>query len=126
LLFPNHSLNNDFQLSIINEPDNDKYLEQSLKRVDAILYTLVALAELASITMNVLPTNVYFTDNSLIDAKFESPCRVFTTKQQAIYTALNNMKLNEPLEKFLILTNSLSSLKAMESKQISNHTNPMV
>jgi hypothetical protein len=127
--------------ALLIEPEIDKSVEQALVNVDASMYHIMATAEIASITANYPTCNVFYTDGSLIDGKagffvhnsidcnigfqLEGPCSVFTTELYAISTALSHMIQNEPPGQFLILTDSLSSLKAMESKKLSHHTNPM-
>jgi hypothetical protein len=53
------------------------------------------------------------------------PTSVFTAELAAIRIAMNHIE-NEALERYLILTDSMSSTRAMESQKISLHTHLFV
>jgi ribonuclease HI len=60
--------------------------------------------------------------------KISNPTGIFTAKLTALFVTLQNIsEIIQPLEKCLILTDSLSSVKALLSRRISNHrTHPVV
>jgi ribonuclease HI len=53
------------------------------------------------------------------------PASVFTAEHAAIRMATDHME-NEALGRYLILTDNMSSIRAMESRKISLHTHPFV
>jgi hypothetical protein len=53
------------------------------------------------------------------------PTSLFTAKLAAIHMAMDHIK-NEALGGYLILTDSMSSIRAIESRKISLHTHPFV
>jgi hypothetical protein len=83
------------------------------------------------------PSNLFYTDASLIDevASFavhhSIDCnigfwmKIFTVEVAAIRMAKDHIE-NEALGRYLILTDSMSSIRAMESRKISLHTHTFV
>jgi hypothetical protein len=57
--------------------------------------------------------------------RMRGPARVFTAGLAAIRMAMDHIE-NEALGRYLILTDSMSSIRAMESRKISLHTHPFV
>jgi hypothetical protein len=59
--------------------------------------------------------------------KIQGPAGVLTAKFSALFTALRHIAgVIRPPEKCLILTDSLSSIKAMLSSKIAHQTHPLV
>jgi ribonuclease HI len=59
--------------------------------------------------------------------KIPSPADVFTAELSALFTALRHIAEDiRPPERCLILTDSLSSIKAMLSRKIAHQTHPLV
>jgi ribonuclease HI len=87
------------------------------------------------------PSNLFYTDGSLMDGaagfalhqsihcnigfRMRGPVSVFTAELPAIRMAMDHIE-NEALGWDLILTDSMSSIRAMESQKISLHTHPFV
>jgi hypothetical protein len=83
------------------------------------------------------PLNLFYTDGSLMDGvtglaidcnigfRMRGPASVFTAELAVIRMAMNH-KENEALRRYLILTDSMSSIRAMKSGKISLHTFPFV
>jgi hypothetical protein len=86
---------------------------------------------------------IFYTDDSLIEGcvgfavhqfcvggfghKIPSPDGVFTAELSALFTALRHIaKVIQPPERCLILTNRLSSSKAMLSRKIVHQSHPLV
>jgi ribonuclease HI len=81
------------------------------------------------------PSNLFYTDGSLVDevagfaVHHSIDCNiatsVFTVELAAICMAMDHIE-NEALGGYLILTNSMSSIRAMESRKISLHSHSFV
>jgi ribonuclease HI len=86
---------------------------------------------------------IFYTDGSLIEGcagfavhqmgvdgfghKIPTPAGVFTGELSALFTALRHIpEVIRPPERCLILTDSLSSFKAMLSRKIAHQTHPLV
>jgi ribonuclease HI len=105
------------------------------------LYPMAASQEVTKITVNYQKSHVIYTDGSMIDQRtgygihnnmdcqfelrLQSPASVFTAEIMAIKTAFNYVSENPP-GKYIILTDSLSSLMALESRKISCNTHPCI
>jgi hypothetical protein len=59
--------------------------------------------------------------NGFIGFQMRGPSSVFTAELAAIHMAMDHIE-NEAMGRYLILTNSMSSIRAMESKKISLQT----
>jgi hypothetical protein len=94
--------------------------------VQETMYSLVASHELLTVTSGFAPLCIFYTDGSLVEG-YAGFASVFTTKLSAIFTALRYIaEVILPPERCLILTDSLSSIKAMKSSKIAHHTHPLV
>jgi hypothetical protein len=97
----------------------------------------------ALVTSKYVESAVFYTDGSLIEGstgfalhrtgvggfgfKLSSPAGVFPTEPSALFMALRHIReVIQPPEKCLILTDSLSLIKAMLSRRISWRTHPLV
>jgi hypothetical protein len=68
-----------------------------------------------------------FTSVGRFGHKIPSPADVFTAKLSALFAALRQIaEVIRPTERCLILTDSLSSIKAMLSKKTLHKTHPLV
>jgi hypothetical protein len=89
------------------------------------------------------PSCIFYTDGSLFEEcvviavhqmrvggfgyKIQGPVGVFTAELSALFTALRHIaEVIRPLERCLILTDSLSSIKAMLSRKIAHQTHPLL
>jgi ribonuclease HI len=68
---------------------------------------------------------VYHVENFELGLRLKEPCGVFTSELTAILQALTHIKSHSP-GKFLILTDSLSSIAALQSQYISPKTHSLV
>jgi hypothetical protein len=66
---------------------------------------------------------VFHSENCKIGIHLKKPTSVFTAEPNAINVALVHMSL-EPPGQYLIVTDSLSSIQAMQSRKLSYHTHP--
>jgi ribonuclease HI len=95
------------------------------------------------VTLEYVESVVFYTDGSLIEGsagfaihrtgageygfKLPSPAGVFSAELNALFMALRHIReVIQPPEKCLILTGSLSSIKAMLSRRISWRAHPLV
>jgi ribonuclease HI len=107
------------------------------------MYPLVAPRELSVVTSEYVESAVFYTDGSLIEGgarfavhrtgvggfgfKLSSPAGVFSAELSALFMALRHIReVIQPPERCLILTDSLSSIRAMLSRRISWQTHPLV
>jgi ribonuclease HI len=60
-----------------------------------------------------------------IGFRMRGPTSVFAAELAAIRMAVDHIE-NEELGRYLILTDSMSSIRAMESRKISLHTHPVL
>jgi ribonuclease HI len=105
------------------------------------MYRIVASLELRPGIALFSPSNLFYTDGSLMDGVagfavhhsidcnigfwMRGPASVFMAELAAICMAMDHME-NEALGRYLILTDSMSSIRAIESRKISLHTHPFV
>jgi ribonuclease HI len=104
------------------------------------MYPSVASRELATITSDYPTENTIYTDGSMIDNvagfavhnrnyetvhQLAKTSRVFSAEISAIRMALGHTQIC-PRGRYLILSNSLSSLMAMQSRRITCKTHPWV
>jgi ribonuclease HI len=108
------------------------------------MYPLVAPRELSVVTSEYVESAVFYTDGSLIEGnagftihrtgvggfgfKLSSPGGVFSAELSVLFNCLwrNIREVIQPPKKCLILTDSLSSIKAMLSRRISWRTHPLI
>jgi hypothetical protein len=119
-------------------------MENALAGVRDIMYPLVAARELSVVTSVYVESVVFYTDGSSIEGtagftihrtgvggfgfKFSSPAGVFSDELSALFMALRHTReVIQPPKKYLILIDSMSSIKAMlMSRRISWRTHPLV
>jgi hypothetical protein len=108
----------------------------ALASVDRSMYPSVASRELATITSDYPTENIFYTDESMIDDvagfavynrnyetgyQLAKPSGVFLTEISAIRMALEHIQIC-PRGRYLILSDSLSSFMAMQSRRITCKT----
>jgi hypothetical protein len=118
-------------------------IEKKLANVQGAMYSLVAPRKLLTLTSGYGASCIFYTDGSLIEGcagfvvhqmgvggfghKILSPAGVFTAELSVLFTTLRHIaEVIRPPERCLILTNSLSSIKAMLSRKIAHQTRPLV
>jgi hypothetical protein len=101
------------------------------------MYSLVASCELLTGKPRYATSMVFYTDGSLIDvcagfvihrtkksgfgSKISSPAGIFTVEHTALFVTLRHIgEVLQPSEKCLILTDRLSSVKALLSTKLSH------
>jgi hypothetical protein len=116
-------------------------MEKKLANVRGALYSLVAPRELLTVTSGYGASCIFYTDDSLIEGclgfavhqmgvdgfghKISSPAGVITAELSVPITALHPIaEIIQPLERCLILTGSLSSIKTMLSRKIAHQITP--
>jgi ribonuclease HI len=125
--------------ALLDIPNVNSHMMATLANVSPALYSLVARNEFQAGAEQFEKSKILFTDGSLIDGSggfavyhsenckisfhLKSPTSVFTAELIAIYTALAHISFEQP-GRFLIATDSLSSIRAMQSQKISYHTHP--
>jgi hypothetical protein len=125
----------------LSTPKVNRHKEVALSGVHADMYPIVAPLELRTGIALFSPSNLFYTDGSLIDGvagfavhhsidcnigfRMRGPASVFMAELAAIRMAMDHIK-NEALGSYLILTDSMNSIRAMESRKISLHTHPFV
>jgi hypothetical protein len=129
--------------ALLGTPLVDVHMENALAGVQDTMYLLVAPRELSVMQSEYVESALFYTDGSLIESnagfaihqtgvdgfrfKLSSPAGVFSAELSALFMALRHMReIIQPPEKCLILTNSLSSIRAMLSRRISWQTHPLV
>jgi hypothetical protein len=131
-IIPSESLTRHELPALFGYPLVDGHMEKKLASVQEAMYSLVALRELLTVTSGYGPLCIFYTDGSLIEGcagfvvhqmgvggfgyKIQGPADVFTAELSALFIALRHIaEVIRPPERFLILTYSLSSIKAMLS-----------
>jgi hypothetical protein len=124
--------------TLVSIPDIDETMTVALPSVDESMYLSVASRELATITSDYPTENIFYTDGSMIDdvAEFAvhnrnyetghqlaKPSSVFSAEIFAI--ALEHIQIC-PRGRYLILSDSLSSLMVMRTRRITCKTHPWV
>jgi hypothetical protein len=105
--------------------------EVALSGDHADMFPIIATLELRAIIALFSPSNLLYTDGSLMDGvggfavhhsidcniefRMRGPTSVFTTGLAAIHMAMDHI-VNEALGRYLILSDSMSSIRAMESQ----------
>jgi hypothetical protein len=114
--------------ALLGTPLVDGNMEEKLANVQEAMYSLVAPRELLTVTSGFSPSCIFYTDGSLIEGcadfavhqmgvggygyKIQGPASVFTAELSALFTALRHIaEVIWPPENFLILTDSLSSIR---------------
>jgi ribonuclease HI len=117
--------------------------ENTLAGVQDTIYPRVAPRELLAVTSEYVELTVFYTDGSLIEGsagfaihqtgvgrfgfKLQNPADVFSAELSALFMTLQHIvEVIQPQERCLILTDSLSSTKAMLSRRISWRPHPLV
>jgi hypothetical protein len=126
--------------ALVSVPDIDETMTVALASVDKSMYQSVASRELATITSDYPTENIFYTDGSMIgdvaefavhNSNYETghqlakPSSVFSAETSAIRMALEHIQIC-PRGRYLILSDSLSSLMAMRSRRITCKTHPWV
>jgi hypothetical protein len=118
-------------------------MEEKLVNIQRAMYSLLAPRELLTVTSRYVVSCIFYTDGSLIEGcagfavhqmsvggfrlKIPSPAGVFTAELTALFTALRQIpEVMRPPERCLIITDSLSSIKAMLPRKIAHKTHPLV
>jgi ribonuclease HI len=125
----------------LSTPRVNRHMEVAPSGVHADMYTIVAPLEVRAGIALFSPSNLFYTDGSLMDGvagfvvhhsidcnigfRMRGPASVFTVELAAIRMAMDHIE-NEALGSYLILTDSMSSTRAMEARKISLHTHPFV
>jgi hypothetical protein len=127
-LVPSESFTRHELPALLGTPVVDGHKEKKLANVQRAMYSLVAPREVLTVTSGYGPSCIFYTDGSLIEGcagvvgfgyKIRGPAGVFT--------ALRHVhEVIRPPERCLILTDSLSSIKAMLSRKIRHQTHPLV
>jgi hypothetical protein len=119
------------------------HMENALAGDRHTMYALVAPRELSVVTSEYVESAVCYTDGSLIEGsagfaihrteisrfgfKLSSLAGVLSAKLSTLFMALQHIReVIQPPEKCMILTDGLSSIKAMLSRKISWRTHPHV
>jgi ribonuclease HI len=119
------------------------HIERALSGVQTFMHLVVAPREHFTVTAGYVESMIFYTDGSLIDGcagfsfhrteeggfgyKILSPAGIFTAELTVLLVPLRHIGEAIQLpEKFLILTDSLSSVKALSSNKISHRTHPLV
>jgi hypothetical protein len=107
------------------------------------MYLYVAPQELLTVTASYVTSMVFYTDGSLIDGcagfdippikkggfgyELSSPAFIFTAELFALFVTSRHIEeVIQPPEKCLILTDSVSPVKALVFRKISHWTRPLV
>jgi hypothetical protein len=118
-------------------------MEKKLASIQWAMYSLVASRKLLTVTSGYDALCIFYTDGFLIEGcasfavhqmvvggfghKIPSPAGVFTAELSVLFTALRHIgEAIRPPERCLILTDSLSSIKAILSREIAHQTHPLV
>jgi hypothetical protein len=112
--------------AILSTPRVNKHMEVPLSGVHANMYPIVALHRIYLTLMDrVTGFAVHHPIDCNIRFRMRGPTSIFTAELAAIQMAIDHIE-NEALGRYLILTNSMSSIRAMEIRTISLHTHPFV
>jgi ribonuclease HI len=127
--------------ALVSQPKIDFSIFNKLQEVTEDFYPIIAPREVTAITTNYPLTHVIYTDGSMIrdqtgfaihnnsDCKLEqrlqSPSSVFSAEILAIKSALEYIT-TKPQGKYIIFSDSMSSLMALESRKFSCQSHPIV
>jgi hypothetical protein len=108
----------------------DGHMENKLANIKEVMYSLVTPRELLTVTVTGYGSScIFYTDGSLLfikcvggfEYKIQGVAGVLTAELSALFTALRHIaEVIRPPERCLILTDSLSSIKAMLSRKIAH------
>jgi hypothetical protein len=107
-------------------------MEKKLANVQEVMYSLVAPRELLTVTSGSLIEGfagfaVHQMSGGGLGHKISSLAGVFTAELSALFTALRHItEVIRPPERCLILSDSLSSIKAMLSRRTAHRTHHLV
>jgi hypothetical protein len=110
----------------------DDHIEEALSGVQTSMYLVVAPQELLTVTASYVTSMVFYTDGSLIDgcAGFDiHPIKKggFGYKLSSPFVTSRHIEeVDQPPEKCLILTDSVSPVKVLLFRKISHWTHPLV
>jgi hypothetical protein len=127
--------------AILSTPRVNRHMEVAFSGVHADMYRIVTPLELWAGIALFSSSNLLYTNGSLMDGVagfavhhsidcniglwMRGSASVFTAELAAIHMAMDQIE-NEALGRYLILKDSRSSIRTMESRKISLHTNPFV
>jgi ribonuclease HI len=127
--------------ALVARPKIDYSIFDKLKNIEKELYPIIAPREVSVITESYPVSHVIYTDGSMIDdrtgfaihnysdckleQRLQSPSSVFSAEIFAIKSALQHIS-TQSQGKYLILSDSMSSLMAMESRKFSYKSHPIV
>jgi ribonuclease HI len=123
--------------AILSTPRVNRHMEVALSGVHAAMYPVIAPLELRMGIALFSPSNLFYTDGWVacfavhhtidcnIGFQVREPTSVRTVELAAIHMAMDHIK-NEALRRYLILTDSKSLIRAMESRKITLHTHSFV
>jgi len=127
--------------ALVSKPKIDSSIREALIKVSENVYPTVAPSEVAALTAKYEKSHIIHTDGSKYDngtgfaihnnmelkleIRLQSPSSVFTAEIFAIKSALDFIA-EKPQGAYLILTDSLSSLMALESRKFSCKSHPIV
>jgi hypothetical protein len=116
-------------------------LERELSSISKDLYQTVVPRLVASVSSMFESSAVFFTDGSKDEAgtrfgvyqlnggeisfRLQEPCGIFTSELSTIFMALVQIRDHHPGE-FIILSDSMSSLRALQTRKISPRTHSLV
>jgi hypothetical protein len=123
----------------------DDHMEKALSGIQTSMRSVEATRQVLTVTSRYATSIVFYTDGSLIDEcscsgfvihrteeggfgnKISSPTVIFTVEFTALFVTLGRIVEDiQAREKYLILTDSLSSVKALLSRKIFHRTHPLV
>jgi hypothetical protein len=110
---------------ILSTPRVNRHMEVALFGVHTDMYPIVAPLELRAVIALFSSSNLFYTDvvagfavhhsiDCNIGFRMRGPVSVFTAEFVAVRMAMEHIE-NEALGSYLILTDSMSSIRAMES-----------
>jgi hypothetical protein len=112
------------------------HMEVTFSGVQASMYSVVAPGELLTVTTRYTGGSLiyrcagftfYRTGEGGFGYKRSSPNGMFTAELTALFVTLRHIgEVIQPPERCLILTDSLSSVKALVTRKISHRTHPLV
>jgi hypothetical protein len=138
-IIPSESFTRQEIPALLRTPLVDEHMEKKLANVQGAMYSLMAPHELLTVTSGYGPSYIFLTDGSLIEGfvgfavhqmcvggfgyKIRRPAGVFTAELSTLFTTLRHIaEVIRPPERCLILTASLSLIKAMLSRKIAHQT----
>jgi hypothetical protein len=139
---PSKSFTRHDQPALLGSSLVDGQMEKKLANVQEAMYSLLAPRELLTVTFGYGASCIFYADGSLIEGctgfvhqmggsglghKILNLASVFTADLSALFTAVQQIaEVIRPPKRCLILTDSLSSIKAMLSRRITLQTHPLV